>query len=63
MRGWQANKRRTCALPVLGRAMPENEIPPRFTGGSLLFLLCDKDLRPIVFISGGAVKITYANFF
>ena len=28
MRGWQANLKRTCALPVKCRAMPENEIPP-----------------------------------
>jgi len=27
MHGWQANKRRTCALPVAFRAMPENEKP------------------------------------
>ena len=28
MHGWQANKKRTCASPVVGRAMPENEKPP-----------------------------------
>ena len=28
MHGWQANLKRTCALPVLFRALPENEIPP-----------------------------------
>ena len=28
LHGWQANIRRTCALPVSFRAMPENEIPP-----------------------------------
>ena len=28
MHGWQANLKRTCAQPVPGRAMPENEIPP-----------------------------------
>jgi len=28
LRGWQANKKRTCAPPVSGRAMPENEKPP-----------------------------------
>ena len=28
MHGWQANIERTCAQPVKGRAMPENEIPP-----------------------------------
>ena len=28
MHGWQANKKGTCAQPVEGRAMPENEIPP-----------------------------------
>ena len=28
LHGWQANKKRTCAQPVSGRAMPENEIPP-----------------------------------
>ena len=28
MHGWQANKKRTCAQPVKGRAMPENEKPP-----------------------------------
>ena len=28
MHGWQTNKKRTCASPVVGRAMPENEKPP-----------------------------------
>ena len=28
MHGWQANKRRTCAQPVMIRAMPENAKPP-----------------------------------
>jgi len=28
LHGWQANKKRTCAPPVSGRAMPENEKPP-----------------------------------
>ena len=28
LHGWQANKKRTCALPVSFRALPENEIPP-----------------------------------
>ena len=28
MHGWQANKKRTCTQPVVGRAMPETEIPP-----------------------------------
>ena len=28
MHGWQANLKRTCALPVLFRAMPENVKPP-----------------------------------
>ena len=28
LRGWQANIRRTCAQPVMFRAMPENEKPP-----------------------------------
>ena len=28
MRGWQANKKRTCAPPVAHRAVPEKEIPP-----------------------------------
>ena len=36
VRGWQANKKRTCAQPVSHRAMPENEIPPRDAGGLLL---------------------------
>ena len=36
MRGWQANKKRTCALPVKVRAMPETEIPPAIAGGYLL---------------------------
>ena len=27
MHGWQANKKRTCAQPVLFRVIPENEIP------------------------------------
>jgi hypothetical protein len=26
LRGWQANKKRTCALPVSFGAMPENEM-------------------------------------
>jgi len=29
-------KKRTCAQPVVGRAMPENEIPPVYAGGYLL---------------------------
>ena len=28
MYGWQAKNKRTCALPVVVRAMPENEKPP-----------------------------------
>ena len=32
MHGWQANKKGTCAPPVEGRAMPENEIPPVLRG-------------------------------
>ena len=32
MHGWQANKKGTCAPPVEGRAMPENEIPPVIRG-------------------------------
>ncbi len=28
MYGWQANKKRTCALPVVGSVVPENEKPP-----------------------------------
>ena len=28
MHGWQANTERTCAQPVVFRAMPENEKPP-----------------------------------
>ena len=36
MLGWQANLKRTCALPVTSRVLPENEIPPVFTGGYLL---------------------------
>ena len=28
MHGWQANLKRTCASPVIFRAMPETEIPP-----------------------------------
>jgi len=49
MHGWQANNKRTCALPVVIRAMPENEKPPamrvdiylyekstRITGGCLI---------------------------
>ena len=31
MHGWQANRKRTCASPAAFRAMPENEIPNRFT--------------------------------
>ena len=32
MHGWQANLKRTCASPVVIRAMPENEIPPVYGG-------------------------------
>ena len=28
MHGWQANTERTCAQPVVFRAMPEDEKPP-----------------------------------
>ena len=35
MHGWQANLKRTCASPVTFRVLPENEIPPVFTGGFL----------------------------
>ncbi len=37
MRGWQANKKRTCAQPAEDRAMPENEIPPIY-GWIFVFL-------------------------
>ena len=36
MHGWQADLKRTCASPVTFRVLPENEIPPRLTGGFLL---------------------------
>ena len=35
MHGWQANKKRTCAQPVLFRVIPENEIPRVSTRGFL----------------------------
>ena len=28
LHGWQANLQRTCAQPIMSRALPENEIPP-----------------------------------
>ena len=34
MHGWQANKKRTCAQPVVFRAMPENEKPPAMRADS-----------------------------
>ena len=43
MRGWQANKKRTCALPVKVRAMPETEIPPAIAGG-YLFVIQDDNI-------------------
>ena len=38
MRGWQAYNKRTCAQPVSGRAMPENEIPPVLRGDTYFIL-------------------------
>ena len=45
MHGWQANLKRTCALPVTFRVLPENEIPPGFTGGFLFYIKKKKEIE------------------
>ena len=54
MRGWQANKKRTCALPVVLGLCPKRKYPPRFAGGYLLFYK-----NPLYFQSGYAILGIY----
>jgi hypothetical protein len=55
MHGWQANKKRTCAQPVVFRAMPENEKPPAMRAD---IYCCERASKR--YISGG-VKTTKSS--
>ena len=64
MHGWQANKKRTCASPVVGRAMPENEKPPAMRVDNYYILFTgDYNLSYSLRSPCGGVFIFIYNYF